>query len=358
MSTVNQNQTTQGDVKMNLKIRLFSVVLFACATFGCTSFRTTSLYRLANDSLAPQRTNKKLKGLPVKLKVPSHVSVVVYEQQVILGTASEELKDLNKAVDLAAEIVQQKESSLKKLDDDVDQPQSTIDNTERTITNAIARRDASPNQRDKNAYDALIKKETAIKAAAEANRDSALETRTTEQPNLEAELALAKGKLVLAIAAATPGYAIVSFSPPQYQVETQLEYTDKIFLIDFKRPAAGTLDLKNAKMDDQQYFSQVQAEIEEKTIESIGGALKTITNPLVSLGQKKSNSAKPTSASTPEGESKDDVHFQKSVVAIQRFDISEPGWEDEMMWFVNEKLGASSGASVEMEGLVGQLSQR
>ena len=86
--------------------------------------------------------------------------------------------------------------------------------------------------------------------------------------------------------------------------------------------------------------------------------MKTITNPLVSLGQKKSNSAKPTSASTPEGESKDDVHFQKSVVAIQRFDISEPGWEDEMMWFVNEKLGASSGASVEMEGLVGQLSQR
>lgn len=221
---------------MNSKIRIFFVVLLVYGMTGCTSFRTTSLYRLSNDSLTTQRTNKKLKGLPVKLKVPSHVSVVVYEQQVILAES---------------------ENGSQK-------------------------------------------------------------------------------------------YNLVSFSPPQFQIETQLEYTDKIFLVDFKRPAAGILNLESAKMDDEQYFSQVQAEIEEKTIESISGVLETVKDPLASLRPKKPNTAKPTSSNTPEGESKEDVHFQKSVVAIQRFDISEPGWEEEMMTFVNAKLVDPSGVTLQL----------
>ena len=343
---------------MNKKLRTLAVVILACTTFGCTSFRTTSLYRFANDSVAPQRTNKKLKGLPVKLKLPSHVSVVVYEQQVILGTDPEELAKLNRAVKSAEEAVQTIVTALGGLDNAVNLQQSKIDDAKRTIARAKVLEAAETDPVQKNAYQALIVKQTKIQADAEGALASAEADRVENRPSHEAQLALAKGKLDLARLAATPGYAIVSFSPPQYQVETQLEYTDKIFLVDFKRPAAGILNLTNAKMDDQQYFSQVQAEIEEKTIEDISGALGTIKDPLVSLRPKKPNSAKPTSANTPEGESKDDVHFQKSVVAIQRFDISEPGWEDQMMCFVNEKLGVSSGVPVEMHGLVDQVSQR
>ena len=341
---------------MNLKIRLLSVVLLACATFGCTSFRTTSLYRFSNDSLAPQRTNKKLKGLPVKLKVPSHVSVVVYEQQVILANdpaADQALKDAaDQAINRHAELNSKIENLTKTINTTRESRESAA-NTLKTYQDAFDRSTGAQQALAKVFRDNATKVfEAAVEAESNALLDAQNEAEFRKRLNtLQQEMVLAREK-------AATGYVLVSFSPPQYQVETQLEYTDKIFLIDFKRPAAGTLDLKNAKMDDQQYFSQVQAEIEEKTIESIGGALKTITDPLVSLRPKMSNSAKPTSASTPEGESKDDVNFQKSVVAIQRFDISEPGWEDEMMWFVNEKLNASSGASGEMEGLVGQLSQR
>ncbi len=342
---------------MRKNFRSLAIVLLACATLGCTSFRTTSLYRFANDSVAPQRTNKKLKGLPVKLKVPSHVSVVVYEQQIILGTAPAELESLNKAVKDAAAKVQVKSSALKALDDSVDEQLVSIDTATGTINHLEVLMNSSPMQEDKDAYENIIKKQRAIKADADGKLKIAQEKRTKDQPVLEAELALENSKLELARLAATPGYAFVSFNPPQYQVETQLEYTDKIFLVDFKRPAAGILDLTNAKMDDQQYFSQVQAQIQEKTIEDISGALNTIKEPLISLRAKKTNSARPTSASTPEAEGTNDVQFQKSVVAIQRFDISEPGWEDNMTSFVNEKLGGSSAAAVEGYGLNNHVSQ-
>jgi hypothetical protein len=344
---------------MNSKISFFSVFLLACTAMGCTSFRTTSLYRFANDSLAPQRTNKKLKGLPVKLKVPSHVSVVVYEQQVILGTKPEELAILNRAVKNAYIKVEDKKVKLRALDDAVDSQQLVIETAQRKIDFAKdSQKLHQTGSNDWSAYEAQIKKNLAIRASAEGKLQDAQDKRTAEKPALDADLNIASAELDFARLSETPGYALVSFSPPQYQVETQLEYTDKIFLVDFKRPAAGILDIKNAKMDDQQYFSQVQAEIEEKTIESISGALNTIKDPLVLLKPKKLNSAKPTSANTPEGESKDDVHFQKSVVAIQRFDISEPGWEEQMMFFVNEKLGVSLGVPLELQEVVGQISQR
>lgn len=338
---------------MNSKIKLFSVVLLACATVGCTSFRTTSLYRFANDSLAPQRTNKKLKGLPVKLKVPSHVSVMVFEQQVILADSSGESDKKTKTAEEAAATAIKQQLKIESIEGNLKVASDNLESARLLVIKY---------SKPVDGLDEEVRKEE-LKAANEILK-AAFKKLDDEQKlfaGIEDERSTLRDLQAAAILAAEDAaikYRLVSFSPPQYQVETKLEYTDKIFLVDFKRPAAGILDLKNAKMDDQQYFAQVQAEIEEKTIESISGALNTIKDPLVSLKPKTPNSAKPTSADTPEGESKNDVHFQKSVVAIQRFDISEPGWEDQMMCFVNEKLGVSQEIPVELAPLDGQISQR
>ncbi len=341
---------------MSSILRLFSVALIVCATLGCTSFRTTSLVRFSNDSLTPQRTNNKLKGLPVKLKVPSHVCVVVSEQQVILANDPTADKELKAAADAAAENYLQAADKLENLSKNIERTRVSRELAEATLsTYETTYNSATGTQKTlaKRFFDEATK---VYENAIESENNALLEAQ--REPELRKELDELQAAMKLARTKATTGYTLVAFSPPQYQVETQLEYTDKIFLVDFKRPVAGVLDVKNAKMDDQQYFAQVQAEIEEQTIESISGALNTIKNPLLSLKPKAANSAKPTSASTPEGESKEDVHFQKSVVAIQRFDISGPGWEQQMMDFVNEKLGLSTVLPGEFPGLGDQLSLR
>ena len=180
---------------------------------------------------------------------------------------------------------------------------------------------------------AVGRHELAKKHAAEA-----IAAQASQQPLKLVELARLQGLLKNAIAANKPNYTLVSFDPAQYLVETQLEYTDKIFLVDFKRPAAGILDLKDAQMDDEQYFAKVQADVTERTIEDVSGALETITSPISSLKAKQSNSATPSSAANSISEINESVNFQKSVVAMCRFDISEPGWEEQMMCFINQKL--------------------
>ncbi len=200
---------------------------------GCTSFRTTALYRFDNDSVTPECTNKKLKGLPVKLKVPSHVAVTIFEQQVLLAITT---------------------------------------------------------------------------------------TTTTGTPP-----------------ATESKYALVSFSPPQLMVETELVYTDKVFLVDFKRPAAGILDLTEAKMDDEQYFSNITAEVTERTINDINTSLGTLQPALTQFKKPAVPKAKATTANSPEADA-DNVGFKKSVIAYQRFDISEPDWECRLQEFVNCQL--------------------
>jgi len=98
-------------IKLLLSISLGTIGV----TSGCTSFRTTALYRFENDSLKPQKTNSPLKGLPVKMKVPSHVHVIVAEQQVILANSPEEINANEQQVRTARGAVAQKQGEIEKL---------------------------------------------------------------------------------------------------------------------------------------------------------------------------------------------------------------------------------------------------
>ncbi len=320
-----------------------TVLILALLTGGCTSFRTTALQRAANDSVAPEVTNKRLRGLPVKLKVPSHVMATVYEQQVILANSSGMDIERRKAATDAAVAVQRIQDQLTRLSQAVPNAQAEIDELSRAndevdrLKKLIASDDAQAAVKKKS-LDDLFKKN--LDAQNKANTKlSEANFALLDEPAIRANLQLAEAAAKVAARNAAVGYTLISFTPAQFTVETELLYTDKVFLVDLKRPAGGVLDLKEASMDEEQYFSKIKAEVEERTLADISEALQTITDPVSNLFKSgKANQAIPTSAATPTAESNSDVNFQKSVVATQRFDISEPGWEERLQAFVNAHL--------------------
>lgn len=318
-----------------------AICLFPCILSGCTSFRTTALYRFANDSVVPEHTNRKLKGLPVKLKVPSHVRVTIHEQQLILANSPEEIESKKAAARNAAVEVKRIADLIAKSNADVNNKRSDrikalreIDEAKSELAASRASTDANREERIKSAekwVDAAIKRHTDSQMAL----NKALEE-LASLPQKQQELDRARAEAAVRADEAAVSYQLVSFNPAQLVVETELEYTDKIFLVDFRRPAGGVLNLNEASMDDEQYFSKVQADVTERTMADVNTAINTIKGPL--KPKKSANSATPTAANSNESEQADDVHFQKSVVAIQRFDISEAFWEDRMMAFVSERL--------------------
>lgn len=201
---------------------LTTIILLILLHTGCTSFRTISLGRLDNDSLFVDCFNRKAKGIPVKMKVPSHVMVSIYEQQVLIR--------------------------------------------------------------------------------------------------------------------GTDGVRLQSFSPPQYEVNSELTYTDKVFLVDFARPAGGSLTLGSSgdngiTFDKDQYFKTIQAKVEEETMKQVTAALGTVQKGFTDAGIISSSRVVTAETDIP------NLKFEKSIIACQRFDLARPHWEEEVNCFVEEYLG-------------------
>jgi len=206
-----------------MRFVLVSCLLISLFHAGCTSFKTMTLGRLDSDSLFVECFGHKQKGVPVKLKVPTHVVVSIYEQQVLIR--------------------------------------------------------------------------------------------------------------------GNDGVKLQSFSPPQFEVESTLAYTDKVFLVDFVRPAGGSLTLGESQkngitFDDDQYFKTIQAEVQEKTMEQIGAALDNVKGVLSSSDANFKGGV----VTGEEGE-KSNLKFEKSVIACQRFDLARPHWEEEVNCFVQGYIG-------------------
>jgi hypothetical protein len=116
-------------------------------------------------------------------------------------------------------------------------------------------------------------------------------------------------------------------------VETQIIETDKVFMVDPKRPAAGQLDYTmkfgadesgtDGGKDNSQYFSSIESRIQDDTIKDITGALKAVTDSLASK--------------TNVGASRDsDLILIPDVrtVAWRRFDIDACDFEQQVADFV------------------------
>ena len=113
---------------------------------------------------------------------------------------------------------------------------------------------------------------------------------------------------------------------PMYDFGTELMYTEKIFTTDFKRPAAGMINLKVDYTD--QYVDSVQQDITDQTIEKVGELVSRIP-------------ALFTPASGPaDSASADTLKEVKSVLAANVFEIDDPNFEAHVTAFVQENLNS------------------
>jgi hypothetical protein len=114
-----------------------------------------------------------------------------------------------------------------------------------------------------------------------------------------------------------------------YSIRTAPVVSEQIIMVDFKRPASGTLKL-GVEFNDQQYFKSIESKLVDTTLkdtaELIGQAVKTFSP------KDLMKSACP--------ETKPNIEFveMKRTVAYQRFDVNAQNHEAQLEHFMNEYL--------------------
>jgi hypothetical protein len=126
---------------------------------------------------------------------------------------------------------------------------------------------------------------------------------------------------------------LLPLSKRHLDVLPNIQFSDKVFTVDLKRPAAGSLDyeieFQNEK-DSPQYFQQISYHVVDQTLKDISAVianLKPLSPPL----------AIPTAAKSSDSDSPEITPLTRTV-AWKRFDIHSPDFEDQVLAFVNEHL--------------------
>lgn len=265
---------------MNLQVCRLSIAaaFFLATANGCTSFRSTIANRLSNDTIRPQCETRTTRGVPVKLKVPTHVDVRIVETY-FMGPGPS--------------VRTQAPAKLTGADD-IKIPVDYSVNSDHTVTLTPKTDQATPNPAE---FD------------------------------IEIEAAVESSPTVMHRPGSHQGFRILN-------VETEPIYTDKVFTVDFPRPIAGTLSLttggdaksEGITFDESQYFNSIRGSYKEETLQTIN----EILSPSTASGTSTS------SGNTVVTLDKTDHYTElKRVVAFERFDISECGWEQRMQAFVD-----------------------
>ena len=123
-------------------------------------------------------------------------------------------------------------------------------------------------------------------------------------------------------------------------VQPSLQLSDKVFTVDLKRPAAGSLDyeieFQNEK-DSPQYFQQISYHVVDQTLKDISAVIANL-KPI-----------QPTPAfPTANQKSSDEPSLAPLVrtIAWKRFDIHAPDFEDQVLAFVNQHLNDCQSCSL------------
>lgn len=122
-------------------------------------------------------------------------------------------------------------------------------------------------------------------------------------------------------------WEIVKVPQPLLNVETNLRYTDKIFTVDFKRPAAGTSKY-GAEFTDEQYFASIQHELEDKTIAETSAAIGNLIGAI----------SKAAGGATVTPPANANIFTGTRTVAWAEFDINDPGFEEQVQAFVHHHV--------------------
>ncbi len=115
-------------------------------------------------------------------------------------------------------------------------------------------------------------------------------------------------------------------------------YTEKIFTVDFKRPAAGSYNLR-LDMTEDQYFAKIQHDVTDETIAKVTELLGKV---LPDGG---------LFAAPVSGPDKPDPKEIRSVVAVGVFEIDAPDFEHQIAAFLNCHINKAHDAWVVPPGV-------
>ena len=250
------------------------------------------MQRSCDSRFYPNVPAAKTKGIPVKLKVPTHVEVKIVESFFIHNSSG--------AAAIAKSKVDKAKAEKAKANFDTSLAQLT------EMTNA----GLLPTEADKkNITDLKVANDNAQQAA----NDSAAAVKEVTAKYSEAKVMCSDKEI------------------RNLSVETSLAYTEKVFTVDFRRPAGGLLDLKSVNMDNQQYFAAIQAEYQEQTVQQINSAIGTLAT-----GKQSTVTSTGAAIPTPVDQSSTPLlGSDQRVVAMARFDISDPDWESRLHAFID-----------------------
>lgn len=105
----------------------------------------------------------------------------------------------------------------------------------------------------------------------------------------------------------------------------ELVYSEKIVMVDFKRPAAGAFNLE-VDLTDDQYIKKIQHDVTDETINQVSGLIAT----LGSAGGTDSLFRK----ASRQGDNISTLQEIKSVVAVGMFEVDAPDFEDQVRTFL------------------------
>ncbi|TWT55972.1 hypothetical protein [Allorhodopirellula solitaria] len=118
-------------------------------------------------------------------------------------------------------------------------------------------------------------------------------------------------------------------------IRPEVVKSDKVFIVDFKRPGSGTLDVKMTFDQDEQYFKSITSSLEDTTITDTAELVSTVIKQFgafsVSTGAEQST----VDALKAKG-----IYRDSRVVAYKRFDINSQTFEQDVECFVETHLNS------------------
>lgn len=127
------------------------------------------------------------------------------------------------------------------------------------------------------------------------------------------------------------GYESVDVGVVVRDFAQEFMYTDKIFVVDFKRPAAGSSNLK-VKMTDQQYIDAIQHDITDNTINDVRGLIAAASGGTFEAVSEQTPGPKPRYTEI------------RSLVAVGIFEIDSPDFEQKVRDFMTCHVNKSHDA--------------
>jgi hypothetical protein len=144
----------------------------------------------------------------------------------------------------------------------------------------------------------------------------------------------------------------VELDVPIRDFASEFIYTEKIFTVDFKRPAGGSANLR-LDISDDQYIKEIQHDITDTTIQNITDQLAQLL-PGGTLFPAQAKPKTPTGATASLAANQVSPSSVKSLVAVGVFEVDAPDFEQRIREFLDCHINQAHDAWVVPADINGQ----